>query len=229
MTSINTSPKELSAWLKLISKSKSLFDKVISPTDFSLKINDYLKCQQHPGVFYAFYDFFNRKNDFDCIIEFGTGFGGLTEFLAVLLPDTPIHTFDNLVNSHFKSNGGPPSEQNRLSRYPNVNIYNQDVFDTNTMNECMQISKDKKTCWLFDGGAKNKEFETYKSIAEKDDLLLLHDFCRNQDSFQEIYINKSRWHWKESGFEGINLNIDGTTWMHEDLLELCLWGVYKKL
>ena len=82
---------------------------------------------------------------------------------------------------------------------------------------------------MLDGGNKNNEFHSYKDIAKKDDILMLHDFARTQDSYREIYVNKSRWHWRESGYEGVQLNTEGTSWAGEDLLELCLWGVYKKL
>ena len=81
---------------------------------------------------------------------------------------------------------------------------------------------------MLDGGAKNKEFNTYTTLAKSNDFILLHDFARNYEKYEEIYLEKQKWLWHESGFEEF-LNLDDVVWAEEELLEQCAWGTYKKL
>lgn len=174
-----------------------------------------LRSQQHPGAYHAFHDYFSR-NEFDLIIELGTGEGGLTAFLATICPQTPIHTIDPF----------PRHSQKMFDTFNNIKFKPLDCFNTRTIEHLRKLAQDKKTCWLVDGNSKNAEFGTYSPIAEEGDVLMLHDFARNQEAYDRIY-GSGRWQWHESGFENI-LNLKDVKWAGEALLENCVWGVYIK-
>ena len=178
-----------------------------------------IRAQQHPGAYYALHEFFSR-NKFDCLIEIGTGQGGLTKFLHTTIPGIKIHSFDVRQPEGFNLE--------QLSSYPNLSFYNLDCFAEDTIKKIQELTANKKTCWMFDGADKNKEFNTYNPIARPEDLLLLHDFARNLEKYEEIYNEKKRWRWHEAGFEDI-LDLEEAEWAGEELLEQCLWGTYKKL
>tara|TARA_R100000008_G_scaffold16347_7_gene8046 strand:- start:980 stop:3652 length:2673 start_codon:yes stop_codon:yes gene_type:complete len=202
---------------KLLSKSKIEYDGPCFEGGWSNSLNG-LKSQQHPGAYYAFDDFFSR-NKFDLIIELGTGAGGLTFFLAVINPNTPIHTID----LH------PTHSQAVFDTVDNITFECLDIFNPNVIKSLEVLSTGKKTCWLIDSGAweKNKGFEVYSPLAGEGDVLMLHDFARTPESHNKIY-GAGRWHWHESGYES-NLPLDRMEWAGETLLENCVWGTYKKI
>jgi hypothetical protein len=175
------------------------------------------RSQQHPGTYFALYDFYKRNN-FECIIEIGTGEGGLTEFLCNMLPNTHIISLDLY----------PRYDDKIGKKYDNLRLLKGDCFASEIIEKLKRETTNKKTCWMLDGGNKNKEFNTFIKIAEKADFLMMHDFARNAQKHKEIYIEKKRWYWHESGFEN-SLNLEQAEWAGEEDLEQCLWGTYKKL
>lgn len=173
------------------------------------------RAQQHPGAYYAFHDYFLR-NKFDLIIDMGTGEGGLSIFLATICPQTSVHSIDLY----------PRHSQELFDTFDNLKFESLDCFSAKVIEHLRELSRGRKTCWLLDGGAKNREFGVYSLVAERGDVLMMHDFARNQEAYQRVY-GAGRWHWHESGFEDI-LNLDDMEWSGETLLENCVWGVYTK-
>ena len=174
--------------------------------------------QQHQGAYYALDKFF-FENSFDCIIETGTGHGGLTTFVASIMPDTEIHTFDRVAHKY---------NLDTFSKYPNITFYNEDIYIPETVEKIRSFTQGKKTCWMLDGGNKQREFHLYKDFASPGDILMMHDFARNEDTHSDIFVNKKRWSWWESGPEKY-LNLEGVEWADEGLLEYCIWGAYRKI
>lgn len=202
----------------VITKSKENFTLECNLNDGGWsEIWENCRSQQHPGTYFALYNFL-KENNFECIIEIGTGEGGLTEFLCNMLPDTYIISLD-LYPRHDGKIG---------KKYDNLRLLKGDCFASEIIEKLKRETTNKKTCWMLDGGNKNKEFNTFIKIAEKGDFLMMHDFARNAQKHKEIYIEKKRWYWHESGFEDV-LNLEQAEWAGEELLEQCLWGTYKKL
>ena len=116
---------------KILSNSRERIEQPIqSLEDGICKINDTIHAQQHPGSFYALNNFFNQ-NKFECLIEIGTGSGGLTEFLCNILPETEIHSFDSYPPEYkYKQE---KFCKKRFSQYSNLFYYNMNCFDKNTI------------------------------------------------------------------------------------------------
>lgn len=183
-----------------------------------------LMAQQHPGVYSAFSEFFSR-NEFELIIDAGTGMGGLTVFLASLLPQTPVHSCDAF----------PRHPQEVFDKFDNITFEEMDILNDDGIESLRSRSSGKRTCWLLDGGNKNKEFSTYVPVADKGDVLMMHDFARTPETHQRIYLDEERWHWHESGFPNKDYapisdeTWDYVEWANETILENCVWGAYKRI
>jgi len=131
------------------------------------------------------------------------------------LNECHIHTFD--ITDH---NPNLPLND-KLSRHF------MDSFSLNCKDYIKNLTSDKKTLWLFDGGDKKSEVRFYKDICKPNELLMVHDFAPNQESFN--YLRKNNiWYWWES---------DSSLFPKEEFTEHenfeliwknCVWGAYYK-
>jgi len=112
----------------------------------------------------------------DCILEIGTGRGGLTMFLQLQanIRHLDFITFDArnrlneiVNNSHFN----PPDRSVIPLNYKKAN-----VFDEKTMEEIKEIAKSNRVILYCDNGNKPKEVRTYAPLLQPGSIIGCHDW-----------------------------------------------------
>ncbi len=137
------------------------------------------------GVMDAFTEL-SKTHKFDCIIELGTDYGGLTNALA----DNPIsdgikiHTYD-ISDAKFKNYHPDKITFHKLDIYSNWDV----IGEFAESNDLIHI------LWLCDGGNKKREYEyVSENFMSKGDCIMVHDYFPNQEAFASA---NGRWNWWE--------------------------------
>ena len=157
--------------------------------------------QQNPKTFSVFTDFFKKHNDFDLIVDIGSGFGGLTLFLY-----EESQKMGSKFVSYESNENKCENIKNNVNK--NIDIQNKDVFDVFVFNEIENKIKDsKKTLVLCDGGNLSREFNDFARVIKKGDIIMAHDYAPNKNIFQQKYKGKI-WDWLEISDKDIQKSVD---------------------
>ncbi len=150
------------------------------------------RIQQNPNVFTIFEEFFSR-NQFDQVMEIGTGFGGLSMFLK-----------DQSDKMGAKFITFEISEQKKMNLLANIEFVNRnidirvgDIFNEDIIETIGDlISQYGRTLILCDGGNKIREFNIFSDFLKSGDVIMAHDFARDGETF-EAEIKDTIWNWLE--------------------------------
>jgi len=150
----------------------------------------------------------------EILIEIGTYCGGLSLFLSELNL-CEIHTFD------IEDRNPNLSKNDKLVR----NF--MDAFSNECKNHIRNLTSNKRTMWLFDGGDKKREVLFYKDICKPGELVMSHDFAPDYNSFD--YLRKNNiWLWWESDATCFPLSEFKQHQNFEEIWKTCVWGAYIK-
>jgi hypothetical protein len=150
------------------------------------RLNNYrgIQISQVLGI----YLFFNKDylSQFDNIIEIGTYNGGLSSYI-----------FDNKKpGAYFISYDIDPSLN--LTKREDIRFFIGDCFDPlPSFKISGLIDKPGRILIICDGGNKTKEFNTFSKHLKKGDIIILHDYKQDQESWDEY---TTYWQWPY-GFE----------------------------
>jgi len=156
-------------------------------------------------------------DQFDTIIEIGTGRGGLTSYIFNKKKiGSKLMSFDikdrknikTIVNEECFIIGDCFNQQNKKS-----------IIET--------ITSNGKVLLLCDGGNKEKEFNTFKDHLKINDVIMLHDFSADGEEYKK-YQSDNNWVTNsESHLRNINTN--GLKKFMFDEFKSVFWGCFKKL
>ena len=149
-----------------------------------------------------FFEYLLKEENFDTIIELGTSFGGLTCILDDIIKENKlthnIHTFDIGYKEYVES------ELNSRSCY----YYILDELNEEYKDKVKHLlSYGGKCLLLCDGGYKIDEFNRYSEFLKKDDIIMAHDYCENEEIF-ESEIKEKFWNWLEIKYENIKKSVE---------------------
>jgi len=152
-------------------------------TDFISSYYKTYKAQQHPKAWEVFESFL-EKEKFNTIIEIGTGLGGFTEFIYDLGYNIVSYDVDDIYDTHKKL-----TEKGVDIRYKNVFDINHLILD----DEIHQLLKNGRVLVLCDGIQKAKEFRLFSKYIKVNDIIMAHDYCVDNQTFNLKYKDKE---WK---------------------------------
>ena len=158
----------------------------------SLSAFDYHSAQQTHEAYQVFYDFISRVKP-KRILEIGTALGGFTEFLDIITEELKL---DVKILSYDISER--PWYREMIEKGIDVRVENIFSDDwTNVNQEVIDfIREDGITIVLCDGGYKIGEFNLLSDFLKVGDFILAHDFCLNDEVFENEMKNKI-WNWCE--------------------------------
>lgn len=158
----------------------------------SLSAFDYHSAQQTHEAYQVFYDFISRVKP-KRILEIGTALGGFTEFLDIITKELEL---DVKILSYDISER--PWYREMIEKGIDVRVENIFSDDwTNVNQEVIDfIREDGITIVLCDGGYKIGEFNLLSDFLKVGDFILAHDFCLNDEVFENEMKNKI-WNWCE--------------------------------
>ena len=141
----------------------------------------------------------NRSIKIDNIIEIGTYFGGFTLLLNdIFCRDSTvkeIHSFD--ISDYYRRFGANIHDVFR-SR-PSITFYSGDVFGNQQINTVINSGRCILIC---DGGNKPKEFNYYSQFLKSGDIIMAHDYARDDEDFKDRVLGKI-WNCKEIQYADI--------------------------
>lgn len=171
--------------------------------------------QQNKNFYPAFEKLFAEENIVR-VLEIGTATGGFIRAVRDLT-NAEIITYDVIETKHKAT-----LEENNIS----VNV--QSVFeDYDTVEE--YISGKGQTLVLCDGGNKIKEFEVFSRILKSGDIIMAHDYSRDENLYQ-AYIKNHVWRWCEIQYKDIALSVSQNNlepYMTDEFQE-AVWTCWKK-
>jgi cephalosporin hydroxylase len=158
----------------------------------SLSAFEYHSAQQTHEAYQVFYDFISRVKP-KRILEIGTALGGFTEFLDIITKELKL---DVKILSYDISER--PWYREMIEKGIDVRVENIFSDDwTNVNQEVIDfIREDGITIVLCDGGYKIGEFNLLSDFLKVGDFILAHDFCLNDEVFENEMKNKI-WNWCE--------------------------------
>ena len=169
------------------------------------------RAQQHPNVWETFEKFLKNEK-FDIILEIGTGLGGFTEFIHDLGYKIISYDIEDIYDTHKKL----------IDK--GVDIRHENVFDphhTILQQDFENYLKQGRVLVLCDGCEKHKEFNLISKHIKSNDVIMGHDYCVDEKTFESLYKDKE---WKylellESDLDTTNLipykqdTFDGVFWV----------------
>lgn len=171
--------------------------------------------QQNKNFYPAFEKLFAEENIVR-VIEIGTATGGFIRAVRDLT-NAEIITYDVIETKHKST-----LEENNIS----VNV--QSVFeDYDTVEE--YISRKGQTLVLCDGGNKIKEFEVFSRILKSGDIIMAHDYSRDENLYQ-AYIKNHVWRWCEIQYKDIALPVaeNNLEPVMTEEFQQAVWTCWKK-
>ena len=171
--------------------------------------------QQNKNFYPAFEKLIAQENIVR-VLEIGTATGGFIRAVRDLT-DAEIITYDILETKHKAT-----LEENNIS----VNV--KSVFD-DFDNVEDYISGKGQVLVLCDGGNKIKEFEVFSRMLKSGDIIMAHDYSRDENLYQ-AYIKNHVWRWCEIQYKDIALSVETQNLepvLTEDFQE-AVWTCWKK-
>lgn len=171
--------------------------------------------QQNKNFYPAFEKLIAQENIVR-VLEIGTATGGFIRAVRDLT-DAEIITYDILETKHKAT-----LEENNIS----VNV--KSVFDDFDVVEDY-ISGKGQVLVLCDGGNKIKEFEVFSRMLKSGDIIMAHDYSRDENLYQ-AYIKNHVWRWCEIQYKDIALSVETQNLepvLTEDFQE-AVWTCWKK-
>lgn len=109
------------------------------------------------------------------LIEFGSGYGGMTLFFALQCYQRGIdfHTYDN--QTVFDPTTGLHGLLGTKAKFHNVNIFGTEGFESQAIGALMD-SCPRPLCIFFDDGDKPREWKVYAPHTQPGDFLAVHDW-----------------------------------------------------
>jgi cephalosporin hydroxylase len=162
------------------------------------------------------------------ILEIGTFHGGLTLCLRDIMDELGlesniIRTYDIHDQEFLK-----PLVINRNIdiRTKNLFDYNENTFINDQAKEELRsfIQQDGSTLVLCDGGCKKCEYNTIAPLLKVGDIIMAHDYCPNQEYFQQ-YMKDKVWDWCEIQDSDIidSINSNSLEPYDQDLMLAIAW------
>ena len=171
--------------------------------------------QQNKNFYPAFEKLFAQENIVR-VLEIGTANGGFIRAVRDLT-DAEIITYDVIETKHKAT-----LEENNIS----VNV--KSVFDDFDVVEDY-ISGKGQVLVLCDGGNKIKEFEVFSRMLKSGDIIMAHDYSRDENLYQ-AYIKNHVWRWCEIQYKDIALAVESNNLepvLTEEFQE-AVWTCWKK-
>ena len=171
--------------------------------------------QQNKNFYPAFEKLFAQENIVR-VLEIGTATGGFIRAVRDLT-DAEIITYDILETKHKAT-----LEENNIS----VNV--KSVFE-DYENVEDYISGKGQVLVLCDGGNKIKEFDVFSKFLKSGDIIMAHDYSRDEDLYQ-AYIKNHVWRWCEIQYKDIAMAVETNNLepvLTEDFQE-AVWTCWKK-
>ena len=171
--------------------------------------------QQNKNFYPAFEKLFAGENIVR-VLEIGTATGGFIRAVRDLT-NAEIITYDVIESKHKAT-----LEENNIS----VNV--KSVFEDYEVVEDY-ISEKGQVLVLCDGGNKIKEFDVFSKLLKSGDIIMAHDYSRDEDLFQ-AYIKNHVWRWCEIQYKDIALAVETNNLepvLTEDFQE-AVWTCWKK-
>lgn len=141
-----------------------------------------LAAQQRPEVFDFFVKLFG-EHKFDRIIEIGTSHGGLTFWLRKFT-QLPVTTYDIVEKPLYP-----------VLREAGVDVRIKNVLDpVNAAEIAADLQRPGRVLLLCDGGAKSVEFNTFSGSLKHKDVIMAHDYSRDNDTYAHT---QTLWPWWE--------------------------------
>jgi len=149
----------------------------------------------------------------EAIIEIGFWEGGMSLFLSDL-DVCSVWSFD-IKNSNY-----PVSNSN-------LNMIVKNCHSQETKIYLEQITKNKKTLWMIDGGDKAKEFNFLSDIIKTGELAMTHDFAPDKEGFNYL-VDNNIWYWWESSLDQLDLSSFENHDDFEYIWKTSVWGAFVK-
>lgn len=169
------------------------------------------------------YLLFNKDflSNFDNIVEIGSYNGGLSSYLYDQKKDSSL----------FVSYDIAPEINTAAAQRKDIDFRIGDCFETKTYNEIVSlIKRPGRTLMICDGGHKTKEFNEFSKYLKKDDIIILHDFKKDIESWNTA---TEYWQWPygfETSYEEIKDAIVANKLEEYDgsRFNFFIWGAYIK-
>jgi cephalosporin hydroxylase len=179
-----------------------------------------VECQQVENFREILHPFLRSVNP-EIVVEIGTAAGGTTLFIADVLPNSRIVSFEI----------DPSKPNQQLQWYKNCNLYIGDIWQREKLKQCVRhyLSVPRSKLVLCDGGNKIQEFIHAAAHLRQGDVIGAHDYCVSKAEYEANYAG-TIWHWLEI--------------THDDIAEACskyhltpinhethqaMWGFYRKV
>jgi len=157
------------------------------------------------------------------VIEIGTGFGGFTIFLKDAIKEFgEIYSFDIEHRNSYKE-----------VKNCGVNLYIENIFKQFTNWDKFEVKDEWQYLFnvapkliLCDGGHKKGEFNGLAKYLNKGDIIMLHDYSTDKNSFEEL----NAWNWLECQYQDIKDQVEENNlkpFMHKEFLNVA-WGCFIK-
>lgn len=150
------------------------------------------------------------------IVEFGTGFGGLSILLGIWarINGCDFKTYDQT----------DIREEIHIFEKLSINFECVDIH-TAIPQIAERMRQPGKTIVFCDNGNKHREIVAFAPFLKDGDLILMHDYAKDDRFFSDEIVDKF-WGWHESSKKDSE-NLDLIP-VHEKLLEYAAWGCFKK-
>jgi predicted O-methyltransferase YrrM len=191
-----------------------------------------LSIEQNPNIL----NVFNKLIGFtkpSRILEIGTFHGGLTSIMRDLLDINGLNKSDLLTYDVNTPNFLiiQLGDKKITVRTKNLFTDNYDKFrDDESKKELFDyINQPGLTIVLCDGGSKKNEFRLISSLLKEGDVIMAHDYAKNQDYFESNIKNKF-WNWMEIQDSDINQssNENNLNFLMQDEFEKVAWVCKQK-
>ena len=132
-----------------------------------------LRMQQAKSAFHGFDTMLHIEKP-SCVIELGTGYGGLAVILALCCKDIgcTFHTFEKYSEQVLYTG---------LLEALDVDLRFEDVFNNGGIADLIDTSG--QVIVLCDNGNKPREFNWYAKLIKPFDIIMVHDFYMSMEQF----------------------------------------------